>query len=127
MPEKHKSLKARLKSLLRPAEDHDAADSIHYEGSAILRILKYMKPHLGTFSVCLILVLVATGLEIWRPIIIGDAIDEFITGQTSRTVLSSGRTEWAAGEMADARFQGSFSFLFHAGSPPAKAEPGRSG
>ena len=65
-----------------------------------------MKPHLGTFSVCLILVLVATGLEIWRPIIIGDAIDEFITGQTSRTVLSSGRTEWAAGEMADARFQG---------------------
>ena len=106
MPEKHKGLKARLKSLLRPAEDHDAADNIHYEGSAILRILKYMKPHLGTFSVCLILVLIATGLEIWRPIIIGDAIDEFITGQTSRTVLSSGRTEWAAGEMADARFQG---------------------
>ncbi len=106
MPEKHKGLKARLKSLLRPAEDHDAADNIHYEGNAILRILKYMKPHLGTFSVCLILVLVATGLEIWRPIIIGDAIDEFITGQTSRTVLSSGRTEWAASEMADARFQG---------------------
>ena len=100
-----KSLKARLRALLRPADEGDTTD-IHYEGNAILRILRYMKPHLGTFFVCLALVLIATGLEIWRPIIIGDAIDEFITGQTSQVVLSDGRTEWAAGEIADARFQG---------------------
>ncbi len=97
-------LKARLKALWQSRDDQD--DHIHYEGSAIRRILRYMKPHLRTFCVCLLLVLIATGLEIWRPIIIGDAIDEFITGQTSQTVLSSGRTEWAAGEMADARFRG---------------------
>ena len=97
-------LTARLKALWQSRDDQD--DHIHYEGSAIRRILRYMKPHLRTFCVCLLLVLIATGLEIWRPIIIGDAIDEFITGQTSQTVLSSGRTEWAAGEMADARFRG---------------------
>ena len=100
-----RSLKARLRALLRPADDADTSD-IHYEGSAIRRILMYMKPHLRTFFICLALVLIATGLEIWRPIIIGDAIDEFITGQTSAVVLSEGRTEWAAGEMADARFRG---------------------
>ena len=105
-PEKeNKSLKARLRALLSPADESDKTD-IHYEGSAILRILRYMKPHLRTFLICLTLVLIATGLEIWRPIIIGDAIDEFITGQTSATVLSEGRTEWAAGEMADMRFRG---------------------
>ena len=101
---KRMSLKERLLSLIRPETDKD--DGIHYEGSAIRRILSYMKPHLRTFFICLMLVLLATALEIWRPIIIGDAIDEFITGQTSEVVLSSGRTEWAAGEMADARFRG---------------------
>ncbi len=102
---KRLSLRERLRALIRPEADKDG-DGIHYEGSAILRILGYMKPHLRTFLICLALVLIATGLEIWRPIIIGDAIDEFITGQTSQAVLSDGRTEWAAGEMADMRFRG---------------------
>ena len=101
------SLRARLRSLIRvQPTDGDEKVDIQYEGSAILRILRYMKPHMRTFAICLCLVLIATALEIWRPIIIGDAIDEFITGQTSRTVIDSGRTEWAAGEMADARFRG---------------------
>ena len=49
---KKAGLAARLRALFRPADETDAAD-IRYEGSAILRILRYMKPHLGTFLICL--------------------------------------------------------------------------
>ena len=99
--------RARLRDLVRvtPTDGNEAVE-IHYEGSAILRILKYLKSHLRTFFICLCLVLIATALEIWRPIIIGDAIDEFITGQTSPVLLSEGRSEWAGGEMAAERFSG---------------------
>ena len=105
--DKQTGLFTRLRAMVRvePADGNETVD-VHYEGSAILRILKYMKPHLRVFLICLCLVLIATALEIWRPIIIGDAIDEFITGQTSPILLSEGREEWAPGEMADERFRG---------------------
>ena len=107
MKSKDTGLRARIRALVRvqPTDGDEKAD-IQYEGSAIRRILKYMKPHLRTFCFCLMLVLIATALEIWRPIIIGDAIDEFITGQTSPVLLAEGRTEWTGGEMAAERFRG---------------------
>ncbi len=107
MNSKDTGLRARIRALVRvqPTDGDEKAD-IQYEGSAIRRILKYMKPHLRTFCFCLMLVLIATALEIWRPIIIGDAIDEFITGQTSPVLLAEGRTEWTGGEMAAERFRG---------------------
>ncbi len=107
MKSKDTGLRARIRALVRvqPTDGDEKAD-IQYEGSAIRRILKYMKPHLRTFCFCLMLVLIATALEIWRPIIIGDAIDEFITGQTSPVLLAEGRTEWTGGEMAADRFRG---------------------
>ena len=48
-----------------------------YNGSALLRLLTYMKPYLGWFALCLALILALTGFELYRPVLIGDAIDLF--------------------------------------------------
>lgn len=48
-----------------------------YKGSAMLRLLSYMKPYLGWFALCLALVLALTGFDLYRPMLIGDAIDLF--------------------------------------------------
>lgn len=49
----------------------------NYRGSVLLRLLSYMKPYLGRVLLCLIMVLGLTGLELYRPILIGDAVDLF--------------------------------------------------
>ena len=46
-----------------------------YKGSVLLRLLSYMKPYLGQVLLCLFLMLGLTALELYRPILIGDAID----------------------------------------------------
>ncbi|MBO6092052.1 MAG: ABC transporter ATP-binding protein, partial [Oscillospiraceae bacterium] len=52
---------------------------ISYEGNALLRLLAYMMPHLPSFLICLLLVLAVTALDLYRPVLIGDAIDRYIT------------------------------------------------
>lgn len=49
----------------------------NYRGSALLRLLSYMKPYIGQVILCLILVLALTGFDLYRPVLIGDAIDLF--------------------------------------------------
>lgn len=56
----------------------DKTESL-YKGNALLRLLSYMKPYLGGFLLCLLLVLALTGFDLYRPILIGDAIDLFET------------------------------------------------
>jgi ATP-binding cassette subfamily B protein len=60
----------------------------------IPRMLSYLRPYLGVVALCLVLVLALTLLELWKPILIGDAIDNFITG------------DYAAGEQVAQRFHG---------------------
>lgn len=48
-----------------------------YKGSALLRLLVYMKPYAGQVTLCLLLVLGLTGFDLYRPVLIGDAIDLF--------------------------------------------------
>ena len=90
--------------LFRP-QDEDRQD-IHYHGKPMRRLIGYLKPHRKVFILCLILVLLLTGLELIRPMIIGNAIDRYITGETHERVVSAGREHWEAGEEADARFAG---------------------
>ncbi|MBQ8638566.1 MAG: ABC transporter ATP-binding protein [Lachnospiraceae bacterium] len=73
---------------------HDAENEISYEGNAILRMLSYVKPYWKSMAVCFVLVLIITALELYKPILIGDAIDLFITG------------DYEAGEMVTERFTG---------------------
>ena len=67
---------------------------IRYEGNALLRMLSYVKPYKGVMTVCMLLVLVITALELYKPILIGNAIDLYITG------------DFAPGEMVSERFRG---------------------
>lgn len=65
-----------------------------YKGNAVLRMISYMKPYRRTMAFCFFLVLVITGLELIKPILIGDAIDRYITG------------DFEPGEMVQERFAG---------------------
>lgn len=76
------------------AKKQDEANDIKYEGNVILRMLSYVKPYIGTMIVCLILVMLITGMELYKPILIGDAIDRYITG------------DYGPGEMVEERFDG---------------------
>ena len=49
----------------------------NYKGNALLKLLSYMKPYLGWFILCLVLILALTGFDLYRPMLIGDAIDLF--------------------------------------------------
>ena len=48
-----------------------------YKGNTLLKLLSYMKPYLGWFFLCLALILALTGFDLYRPMLIGDAIDLF--------------------------------------------------
>lgn len=48
-----------------------------YSGNALLRLMTYMKPYAGKVLLCLVLVLALTGFDLYRPTLIGDAIDLF--------------------------------------------------
>ncbi len=54
-------------------------DSIEskYKGNALLRLLSYAKPYAFWVTLALILVLVLTWFDLYRPILIGDAINLF--------------------------------------------------
>ena len=101
---KKTTLRQRLLELFRPADED--RQELHYHGRPMTRLIGYLKPHRKVFFLCLALVLLLTGLELIRPMIIGNAIDRYITGETSPEVLAAGREHWAAGEQADARFAG---------------------
>ena len=51
-----------------------------YHGSVMKRLFVYMKPHLRVGALCLVLVLLSTAFNLYRPILIGDAIDDYIEG-----------------------------------------------
>ncbi len=76
------------------AKKKDENSDVHYEGNAILRMLSYAKPHVPQILFCFLMVIIVTAMELYKPIIIGDAIDLYITG------------DYLPGEMVDMRFQG---------------------
>ncbi len=60
----------------------------------IPRMFSYMRPYLGILVLCLVLVLAITGLELWKPILIGNAIDDYITG------------DFVSGQLVEERLRG---------------------
>lgn len=57
-----------------------ATDALHYKGNAILRMMSYMKPYRKTAAFCFLLVSMVTILELYKPILIGNAIDRYVNG-----------------------------------------------
>lgn len=99
-----RTLREKFLDLFRPQDEE--REDIQYHGKPMKRLLTYLKPHRRTFIICLALVLALTALELIRPMIIGNAIDRFITGETDPGLLEAGREQWKPGEQAEARFQG---------------------
>ena len=67
---------------------------VRYEGNVIWRMLSYARPYAKTMAFCLLLVLAVTVLELYKPVLIGDAIDRYITG------------DFEPGELVNERFTG---------------------
>ncbi|BCN31224.1 ABC transporter ATP-binding protein [Anaeromicropila herbilytica] len=59
-------------------KETDVTDNSH--GNVLLRLLSYLKPYWHQMLIAFILVLCITGFELYRPILIGDAIDQYING-----------------------------------------------
>ena len=55
-------------------------EKLSYKGSAFGRLLGYVKPYASTMVLCTVLMLVVTALNLYRPILIGRAIDDYIEG-----------------------------------------------
>lgn len=61
----------------------------NYKGNAMLHLLSYMKPYTGWVLLSLILVLALTGFDLYRPILIGDAVDTFEAGGDYDIIVST--------------------------------------
>lgn len=48
-----------------------------YKGNVMLELLRYMKPYIGWMALSLLLVLGLTAFDLYRPTLMGDAIDNF--------------------------------------------------
>lgn len=59
----------------------------NYNGNALLRLLSYLKPYTLSMLLCLILVLALTGFDLYRPMLVGDAIDAIEGGQDYDAIL----------------------------------------
>ena len=62
------------------AQMHEELLETKYEGNVFTRLLTYVEPHIGTMVLALILLLMVTGINLIKPILIGNAIDEYIEG-----------------------------------------------
>lgn len=70
-----------------------------YSGKIMSRLLAYMKDYVKEAILALVLVLVITCLELYRPMLIGDAIDLYIEGYN---------TPYAVVEESDLNFKGDY-------------------
>ncbi len=61
----------------------DKESDLQYNGNAFLRLMGYLKPYIKTVVICFVLVLILTALELFRPMLTGNAIDLFITTSDS--------------------------------------------
>ena len=68
-------------------------NDVHYKGNAFLRLMKYVKPYWKTVVICCLLVLALTALELYRPELIGNAIDKYITGDKALELTEDARFE----------------------------------
>ena len=51
-----------------------------YEGNVFARLFAYILPHRRAMILALLLVLAVTGIDLLRPVLIGNAIDTYIEG-----------------------------------------------
>ncbi|MBR1660324.1 MAG: hypothetical protein IJ705_08400, partial [Oscillospiraceae bacterium] len=68
-----------------------------YNGKVFRRLFAYLRPHVPVVVICLLLVLATTTMDLWRPILIGGAIDRFIedyAGPYAYTAPEDANVRW---------------------------------
>ena len=81
-----KAVKA-MSEFVRGLKDKETND-IQYKGNAFLRLMGYLKPYIKTVLICFVLVSILTALDLYKPMLIGDAIDVYITQETATEALT---------------------------------------
>ncbi|MBQ2929378.1 MAG: ABC transporter ATP-binding protein [Clostridia bacterium] len=66
----------------------DKENELQYNGNAFLRLMGYLKPYIKTVLICFVLVAILTALDLIRPMLIGDAIDKYITQEAATEALT---------------------------------------
>ena len=61
----------------------------NYKWKCVAASLSYMKPYAGWVTLCLVLVLALTGFDLYRPTLIGDAIDNFETQGDYNVIINT--------------------------------------
>ncbi len=87
-----------MSEFVRGLKDKDETQ-VQYKGNAFLRLMGYLKPYIRTVLLCFVLVAILTALDIYRPMLIGDAIDKYILSMDASTAAD---TELTAQELASA-------------------------
>ena len=62
---------------------------VETKDNAMMRLLKYMKPYAGWMAVSVVLVLVCTAFDLYRPTLIGNAIDSFSTDRNYDKIIDT--------------------------------------
>ncbi len=80
-----------MSEFVRGLKDKETND-IQYNGNAFLRLMGYLRPYIKTVLICFVLVAILTALDLYRPMLIGDAIDQYILtieGETADAALAA--------------------------------------
>ncbi len=99
-----------MSEFVRGLKDKESND-IQYKGNAFPRLMGYLKPYIKTVLICFVLVAILTALDLYRPKLIGDAIDKYILTMedgmvSSDTNLSAEELTAATTLTPDERWQG---------------------
>ena len=76
-----------MSEFVRGLKDKETND-VRYKGNAFLRLMGYLKPYIKTVLICFVLVSILTALDLYKPMLIGDAIDVYITQETATEALT---------------------------------------
>ena len=76
-----------MSEFVRGLNDKELND-VQHKGNAFLRLMKYLKPYIKTVLICFVLVSILTALDLYRPMLIGDAIDKYILTMEEGAVSS---------------------------------------
>ncbi len=96
-----------MSEFVRGLKDKEEAQ-VQYNGNAFLRLMGYLKPYIRTVLICFVLVGILTALDIYRPMLIGDAIDKYILSldSTQATELTAEELAAASALTPDERWHG---------------------
>ena len=67
------------------------------DSKLLRRLLKYAKPYILSFIVAIAIIVVIVVLELYQPMLVGQAVDGFLSQYASGTVLASEQDTHIAG------------------------------